>query len=294
LIAGSAATDGPDCAVTLWMLSMVGGQPIMVEMRVAVDIAKNTALLLPPVARVYANRRRRHGRIVMKHDAAYPAGVFDKHRAAVEAVRPIEGTVLEIGPGGNVAVAALFVKNGAFRAICIDNEPWLFEDQGLYAELGLDEEVLSRVRYESRCSIESASFQDASFEIIFSHACFEHIANPAAAIHNIARMLKPGGVTTHQIDLRDHRDFNDPVRFLKHRDLTWKLATSRRPATPNRWRLSDYEREFGAASLEIIELVRVSTVEVSERERASFAQRFRTHQLDDLGTTGVFLTAVRR
>jgi SAM-dependent methyltransferase len=261
--------------------------------RLIVDIAKNASLLLPPVQRLYARRRMDHGRKVMKRGGSYPASVFEKHRAAIELVRPIRGRLLEIGPGGDLAVAALFVKHGASEAVCIDNEPWLSDDQEVYAALGVDDEVLGQVRYVSPCSIESAPFEDASFDIVISQACFEHFADPAAAVANIARMLRPGGVTTHAIDLRDHRDFSKPLRFLRYRDLTWRLAMSRRPAAPNRWRSSDYEREFETAGLEIVDLLRDDTVVVTEVERRSFAPRFRDLSLDDLGTTGIFVTAVK-
>lgn len=266
----------------------------MNKMDLAVDIAKNTLLLLPPVRRYYERCRRVRGSRVMKQTADYPASVFQKHRTAIEKIRPVAGRVLEIGPGGDVAVAALFVKNGAADAVCIDNEPWLSDASNLYAELGLDDGILERVRYVSDCPIETVPFEDGSFDVIFSQACLEHIADPAAAIRNIARLLKPGGVTTHEIDLRDHRDFEDPLRLLKHRDLTWRLAMSRRPAAPNRWRMSDYQREFENAGLEIVELVRAGQVTLSEAERKSFAPRFRGLSLHDLGTTQIFLTAVKR
>ena len=133
----------------------------------------------------------------------------------------------------------------------------------MYAELGLDKSLLQRVRYEPDCPLETATFEDASFDIVFSHACFEHVQDPDAGVRTLARMLKPGGVTTHEIDLRDHRDFGRPLRFLKHRDTVWRQATSRRPATPNRWRASDYERAFGAAGLEVVYLRRTSSVPVT-------------------------------
>jgi SAM-dependent methyltransferase len=260
---------------------------------VVFDIAKHTALLVPPLRRYYERRRRTSGREVMKHPVAYPQSVFDKHRRAIEKVRPLEGRVLEIGPGGNVAVAALLVKHGAAEAVCIDSEPWLADNESLYEELGLDAGVLARVEYVAPCPIESVPFEDESFDIVFSHACLEHVADPAAAVASIARVLRPGGVTTHEIDLRDHRDFSNPLRLLKHRDLTWKLAMSRRPAAANRWRMSDFRRAFEEAGLGILDLARTE-VTVTEEDRRSFAPRFRALALDDLGTTVIFLTAAKR
>lgn len=257
------------------------------------DIAKNSALTLRPIRRYYARRRSRAG-CASPADAAYPLGVFEKHREAIEKVHPISGRVLEIGPGGSLVAAALFVAHGASEAVCIDVEPWLADEGQLYAELGLDVDVLSRVKYEPRCPLESAAFEDASFDIAFSHACLEHVAQPAAALGNLSRMMMTGGVTTHEIDLRDHRDFARPLRFLKHGDAVWQLATSRRPATPNRWRASDYEREFTNVGFELVDLKRTTTVPVTEQDRQSFALRFRTRPLEDLETTTIFITAVKR
>jgi SAM-dependent methyltransferase len=257
------------------------------------DIVKNASLVLPPVRRYYV-RRRSHIECGTPCDREYPLALFEKHRAAIEKVRPISGRVLEIGPGGNVAVAALFVKHGADDAVCIDSENWLVDAESVYMDLGLDDAALRRVRYEADCPLESASLADASFTIAFSHACLEHVADPAAGIRNLARMLEPGGITTHEIDLRDHRDFARPLRFLKHRDIVWRLATSRRPGAPNRWRVSDYEEAFANVGLEITDLERTSTVEVTETDRGSLAPRFRRRSLDDLATTTVFLTAVKR
>jgi SAM-dependent methyltransferase len=257
------------------------------------DIAKNAALALPPVRRRY-ERRRTSATCVAGDDDRYVLGVFEKHRSAIEAVRPISGRVLEIGPGSNLAVAALFVKHGADEAVCIDAEEWLVGGAAVYARLGLDTATLGRVAYQERCPIEEAPFPSASFEIIFSHACLEHVADPAAAIHNLARMLAPGGVTTHAIDLRDHRDFDRPLRFLRHGDTVWRLATSRRAATPNRWRLSDYEGALLDAGLELVDVKRTSTVPITAADRRSFARRFRSRSLEDLETTSIFVAAIKR
>lgn len=106
-------------------------------------------------------------------------------------------------------------------------------------------------------------------------------------------MLKPGGVTTHVIDLRNHLDFDHPLEFLRYSEWLWRLATSRRPLYTNRWRLFDLLAGFEAAGLEVADLTITDRAEVTAGDRATFAPRFRGKTLEDLSVVGVFMTAVK-
>jgi SAM-dependent methyltransferase len=55
---------------------------------------------------------------------------------------------------------------------------------------------------------------DGSIDISYSNAAFEHLAQVDKAIEQLGRITKPGGLGFHQIDLRDHRDFNRPLEYL--------------------------------------------------------------------------------
>jgi SAM-dependent methyltransferase len=256
------------------------------------DIGKNAAMVLPPTRYLYRRLQQRRGYDTAKDDASYPLGVFRRHAERVQKVRPIGGDVLEIGPGGNLAAAALFVAHGADSAVCLDVDPLVRERPELYARLGISD-ALDRVRYVAPATIEAAPFPDRSFDIIFSHASFEHFADPGRAIDEIARLLRPGGVTTHVIDLRDHRDFDHPTDFLRYRDFTWRLAGSHRHGHTNRWRASDILEHFVASGLEIVEVEKELTIEIDEAAAATFAPPYRYKRLDDLGTLGIVLTAAR-
>jgi SAM-dependent methyltransferase len=248
------------------------------------EIAKNSALAFAPTRWALESRNRRRGYDSEKNDASYALGVFERHRRAIGEIR---GRALEIGPGGNLAVAALFVKHGAERSVAMDIVPWVQDVGTLYEDLGVD---LDRVEYVTPAAIEHAPFPDESFEIVFSQASFEHFADPATAVKEISRILRPGGVTTHEIDLRDHRDFDRPLDFLTASDRIYRLATSRRAGQPNRWRASDFEEAFAGAGLEVV-IEPMLQIEVPAERASSLAPRFRGKSLSDLGILTMFLTA---
>ena len=257
------------------------------------EIAKNTALAVPALRRQRVEAWRRARSDEDARTPAYARRVFELHRAAVERYRPLSGHVLEIGPGVSLAVAALFVQAGADEAVCIDVLDWRAPDApGLYRQLGLEDDVLERVRHVCPCPVENAPFADESFDVIFSQACYQRFRDPAAATRNIARMLRPGGVTSHQIDLRDNRDFERPLDFLRIGDVAWRLATSRRSLT-NRWRASDILDAFAREGLVVLQRTVNRSIDVTPEMAASFTRRFRSKTLDDLGVLGLFVVAVK-
>jgi len=255
------------------------------------DVAKNAFRAFPPTRRMYERRRRRRGYDPSKNDPGYVIGVFKWHSEAIARYRSISGRVLEIGPGGNLGVCGLFVVAGADEAVAIDIEPWVESDLTTSEELPFDRDVLKQVSYESPCEVETASFPDGSFDIIFSHASFEHFEDPDAAIRNIARMLAPAGITSHMIDLRDHRNFDRPLEFLRYGDFGWSLRASHLPGRPNRWRSSDYTEAFKRHGLDVLEATVTAQIPVTAEMQASFAPTFRSKSVEDLGALTVVLVA---
>jgi SAM-dependent methyltransferase len=260
--------------------------------QIAYELARNSAYRIPAFR---ANRERRAlaaGYDDEKDRASYVQEVFAIHASVIRQCSSINGTVLEIGPGGNLGVALMFLNAGAERAVCLDVVPWAATDHTeLYDHIvGDSTPFYERLDYRSSEAIEATRLPDDSFDIIYSHACLEHVLDPARAVASISRLLKPGGVTSHQIDLRDHRDFSRPLEFLRWSARVWKLAHSHTGYT-NRWRRSDWTAAFADAGLDVISAVSTHEERPELLDRTRFHASFASRDVDDLACTGVLIAA---
>jgi SAM-dependent methyltransferase len=260
-------------------------------------IAKNLLLGLPPVRRAYRRRQTAAGCDPGKDARDYVVGVFRKH---AQALGPCGGRdVLEIGPGGNLAVALQFLLGGARSVTAIDVVPYAAKRlSALYLEvataLGRPQDAgrVDEIRYLAPTDIHDPGLPSASFDIIYSHACFEHFLDPGRAIGQIARLLRPAGRTSHQIDLADHVDRSDPLGFLRHHPIVWRLASSNGGNwATNRWRASDFRAAFRDAGLDVVHEHATDRIPVSAEDRSALAAVYRGYDLDDLATTGLLLVA---
>jgi SAM-dependent methyltransferase len=71
---------------------------------------------------------------------------------------------------------------------------------------------------------------DRSVDYVFSHATLEHVADPEKTVPAIHRVLRKGGITAHQIDMRDHADSSKPLELLKVNENTWNEQGKTRSA----------------------------------------------------------------
>jgi SAM-dependent methyltransferase len=276
---------------------------------------------MPWVAKSLLALRRHYDPITDR--AAYVAQVFRQHaRASLAATgrRSMDGwKVLEIGPGGNVAVSGLMLLTGAHHAFCLDIIPWnkadneavlaaaitalmQSDDAALVSEryharasadpAELAAELLQHVKYLCPASIATCDLPDSAIDYIFSQAVFEHIHDPAKGWQHIARLLRPGGVTTHQIDLRDHRNPDRPHDHLRFSDHVWRMANNHSPfAVRNRWRLSDYREALTANKLRMARMEKTRTQRVADDVRLH--PTFKSRDSEDLEAIDIFIVAIK-
>lgn len=73
-----------------------------------------------------------------------------------------------------------------------------------------------------------------SMDAIFSHTVMQHVPDPANAYRLMASMLKPGGMTTHQINYGCHGMSDAWNGHWAYPGWLWKIALGRKPFLINR------------------------------------------------------------
>jgi len=148
-------------------------------------------------------------------------------------------------------------------------------------------------------SLTSIDMQGEVADFVYSNFTLEHIQEPAAMVKEIARLLRPGGVTAHFIDCEDHRDFSRPFEYLTFSDREWEATYGKAGGRSlwnyqNRYRASDFRRFFEDTGLEILEYTPLRSGVLSDDLRERLAPRFRAYDLADLQVVWLMIVARKR
>lgn len=131
--------------------------------------------------------------------------------------------------------------------------------------------------------------QPDSVDMIFSQAVLEHVDELEETYTAMFSWLKPGGVTTHQIDFKCHGLGN---RWNEHwgvSDAIWNLMRGRRPYLINREPCETHLSLLKKVGFRIGSLKRVTCN--SGIRRSELASEFNHVTDEDILTSGVFVVA---
>jgi SAM-dependent methyltransferase len=183
----------------------------------------------------------RHGRMDRRD---YAIKIFDLHmKRAFPLGLPQGATILELGPGDSVASALLGFASGAGRIFLADVGRFAHEDMAFYRAFSTEmtrrglcapdistakslEDVLSacNARYLTEGASSLCMLPSESVDFAWSHSVLEHVRKHelGALLGELRRILKPGGLSSHNIDYQDHLDYS--LNNLRFSEKVWESA----------------------------------------------------------------------
>jgi len=208
----------------------------------------------------------RHGRM---DSADYPIKIFNLHTTRAFSLGfPNDAVILELGPGDSVASALLGFSKGARQVYLVDVGNFARSDVAFYQALALDmknkglavpdlgtaksiDDVLKacNARYLTQGIASLRAISSGSIDFMWSHSVLEHVRRfeLGDVLGELRRILKPGGMASHNIDYQDHLDH--ALNNLRFSEALWEsplfaeagIYTNRVPAVY----LHQMFREYG-------------------------------------------------
>lgn len=195
--------------------------------------------------------------------------VFD---AATANQLPIRGAnLVEIGVGHSLGVAATLLALGADSVTAIDIEAYanpedvdqflpIFQQGKTVGLLDAQTQVsLPKIKQGLHYSIVEPeggwTLESNSIDLVYSYFSGEHWRSVESVLAETHRVLKPGGLSIHAIDLRDHYHFNGNwLQFLYYEPWLWEQMSSQRGGWSNRllspcWR-DRFQKNFDILTFE--------------------------------------------
>lgn len=223
------------------------------------------------------------------HD--YAVAVVRRHLSRMDPGTELAGkTILELGPGDGVATAIVVAAYGA-RAILVDTGGYADTNIDDYRNLTreLERQGLSPVDLDGarsmhevleRCSSEYLTegleslrtISTASIDFIFSQAVLEHVRvhEFLPTMCEMRRILRPEGLSSHRVDLRDH--LGGGLNNLRFSSRVWESDFFARSGFyTNRIRLGEMTELFRRAgfSVNIKDVDRWENPPLARRKMAS-------------------------
>jgi SAM-dependent methyltransferase len=155
-------------------------------------------------------------------------------------------------------------------------------------------------------SSEALPIADAAFDLVYSVAALEHVPHPRGTLEEVFRVLRPGGLAVHEIDLKHHGSA-DPLKFLEWNEAEWRdrarhygpdLAldailqeTYTGEVFCNRLRQSDWLTLFSRAGFTVESAETLIVLDESRVKPERFTAEFRARPREDLRSLTVRIAA---
>jgi SAM-dependent methyltransferase len=277
--------------------------------------AQNYAMRLAPL-RWLARRFHQTG-AMDDPDIVVDRAVRVVEAARTGATRIADARLVEIGPGHSLGVALSLLLAGAAHVDTVDTvryaasqpDPRSFTELWRRAtEAGLVDatdaaepeaelaRASSRLEYQVVDGRNRWPFPEQSKDIVYSFSVLEHVRDLRGLLEESARVLRPGGLSIHTIDLRDHYNLGPGenwLEFLEFEDRQWERMTSARFAWCNRMRAPELRALF-AEIFELVEFSAESCDLPTGFDRRRVASRFQGFELDELSVSSVSVVGRRR
>lgn len=134
--------------------------------------------------------------------------------------------------------------------------------------------------------------EPGSVDLVLSHSVLEHVVDLEGTYRALSAWLKPGGWTSHQVDLKSHGMTREWNGYRAYSEPMWKLMLGRRPYLINRHPCSVHLQWMEQAGLETVIALKHHRHDGIPRERA--APRWRTLSDDDFTCSGLYVIARKR
>ncbi|MCK5742855.1 MAG: class I SAM-dependent methyltransferase, partial [Chlorobi bacterium] len=152
------------------------------------------------------------------------------------------------------------------------------------------------IKYMAPVNAAATGFEDNSFDYITSLSTLEHV--PESEIKGILdecyRILKPGGVLSCIVDLRDHYSYFDQsisiYNFLQYSDKQWNLY-NHNLQYQNRLRNKDYKNIVNSTKFRIAEynISEYDSVEKEQLNNLDLSVRYMNNSIDDMGIKEIWM-----
>lgn len=226
------------------------------------------------LSKLAINRRLLHRLGIFRHGGMdtvdYSQAIFNRH---FQHFKPIdEGfTVLELGPGNGITNGLYAHALGAAKTFLVDHGDHATRDMSFYHRI-VESLPIRKTRSTMLRHVQSfeelldaaqiiclaeglkslRSIESESVDFVFSNAVLEHVwlDEFQATMEELYRILKPGGLCSHEVDIKDHLGASlNNLRFSKK---IWESRTFRESGFyTNRIRYEEMLQRFREAGFKV-------------------------------------------